>query len=133
MQAHMHIIKCLRLWCDPSLPSPSLSPSPLPPSLPPLSLPPLSLLPLPPSLPPQQAIQRVAKPGSEEVYTVVNKSAPGVKAFQVTPRDPSPPAPPGKEGKGTDPPYVNQSSIPSTDRPVVYRKSITKVYIYFNT
>ena len=87
---------------------------------------PLSLSPTP-----HQAIERVAKPGSDHVYTVVNKSAPGIKAkFQISSQDPSPAV---SRGRTTDPPYVNQSCIPSHpqhDRPIVYRKS-TKVCTLF--
>ena len=73
-----------------------------------------------------QAIQRFAQPGSDHLYTVVNKVAPGVSGkFSIGPQDPSLPAPREKEGRA-DPPYVNQPSFPPNpagDKPIVYRKS----------
>ena len=87
---------------------------------------------------PLQAIERVAMPGSDDVYTVVNKSAPGIKMTSQAPRqDPSPPPKRGREGRVVDPPYVNQAAIPSnappTERPTVYRKSVKVLEIHCNT
>lgn len=73
-----------------------------------------------------QAIERVALPGSSEVYTVVNKSAVGVRGKPHVP----PPGRSGQNGKPlavADPPYVNQSSIPPKEKPIMYRRSLNKV------
>jgi tensin len=77
-----------------------------------------------------QAIERFAQPGSDHIYTVVNKSAPKVgRISQTTPQGPSSTVLRVREGKA-DPPYVNQSSIPTNstgDRPVLYKKSPIQV------
>ena len=74
-----------------------------------------------------QAIERFTQPGSNDIYTVVNKAAPGVGGkFKMAPQDQSPPAPRVREGK-VDPPYVNQSSIPTnstSNKSIIYRKSL---------
>ena len=75
-----------------------------------------------------QAIERFAHPGSDHIYTVVNKSSQGVRKLFHTPSSSA--VLQGREGK-VDPPYVNQSSIPTTpaaaDRPLLYRKSPSQV------
>ena len=77
-----------------------------------------------------QAIERFAHPGSDHIYTVVNKSAQGVRRLSHTPHNSSSALLQSREGK-VDPPYVNQSSIPTTsaaaDRPLLYRKSPSQV------
>ena len=80
-----------------------------------------------------QAIERFAHPGSDHIYTVVNKSAPGVRELSHTPpQDSSSALLQGQEGK-VDPPYVNQSSIPiksAADRPLLYRRSPSQVRVH---
>ena len=74
--------------------------------------------------------------GSSEVYTVVNKSAPGIRGRpHVVPLEPLSSTPrSGQNGKPAslaDPPYVNQTSIPSKPpekKPITYRRSL-KVYM----
>jgi protein-tyrosine phosphatase len=83
-----------------------------------------------------QAIERVTMAGSSEVYTVVNKSAPGIRGRpHVVPLEPLSSTPrSGQNGKPAslaDPPYVNQTSIPSKPpekKPITYRRSL-KVYM----
>ena len=82
-----------------------------------------------------QAIERFAQPGSDHLYTVVNKKAPGTSGTSTAaPKGPSPPAPRGRDS-WADPPYVNQASFPAStasDKPVLYRKSpvsLINVYI----
>jgi hypothetical protein len=79
-----------------------------------------------------QAIERVATAGNSEVYTVVNKSAPGIRGKpHVVPPEPLSSTPrSGQNGKPAslaDPPYVNQTSIPSKppkEKPITYRRSL---------
>ena len=75
-------------------------------------------------------------PGSDEVYTVVNKSAPGVrgKFIEAPPDQLCPTKHNGQKANAvaaTDPPYVNQPSIPSRntskERPITYRRSVNRV------
>ena len=77
-----------------------------------------------------QAIERVAMPGSSEVYTVVNKSAPSVQVKQpvVTPEH-LPNFQAGQSEKPaafTDPSYVNQSSV---EKPISCPRSLNKVRV----